>query len=286
MNIMNKLYKCALWLLTAFTLSFACFSSAESIESLIPWDLQTITVKSKSFYTIKDLISSEYSTYCVYVEYITWWPEIFYWFNSTLSQELRIWSFMFSDWPSWIYQCMYVNLRYLFFYNAWNTNLTVRFKVFDLIDFLNSDYPIYSSLQCQTEYNLIPVNDVNANYCNLNFWMIDPKDCPKTEWSWAISWTPRFINDEQYPWTNLLNINIPNDIAHTVIYNEEETIVNVEWYNADENYINWILQNEKLTPTNKDIEEMITWFMVNYFPYLALAIVFLYLARKIFKIFK
>ena len=171
---------------------------------------------------------------------------------------------------------------------AWEITLTsdYTYHYYNIILWIDWLYPNYTSLECQTEYNLIPIDDVNANYCNLNFWMIDPRDCPTTEWTWAISWTPRFINDEQYPWTNLLNINIPEDIAHSVIYNEEETIVNVEWYNADENYINWILQKEKLTPTNEDIEEMITWFMINYFPYLALAIVFLYLARKIFKLFK
>lgn len=287
MNIMNKLYKCTLWLLTAFILSFTCFSNAENVEDIITYiKEENVSVWAYSTKTIYELTnSSDYWTYCLYIDNLS--DSINIWFNSSLQYVDNLWYRIYSDNPSVSpYFCIFSNLRYIFFYNTSSSQIDVNYKFFKLNALINTQLPVLTSLECQTEYNLIPISEVTANYCALNFWMIDPQECPINQWTWAIVRSNLMINDIPYAQNQNINVFIPDFLAWNIAFNDFNTVIEVEWYNADEEYIQNVINQEKLTPTNKDIEEMITWFMTNYFPYLALAIVFLYLARKIYKIFK
>lgn len=143
----------------------------------------------------------------------------------------------------------------------------------------------YTSLECQTEYNLIPIENVTKNYCEINFDLIDPSTCPITEWSWAVNWSSLFINGTQYAWNNSINMFIPNYLWRNITFNDEETNVEIEWYNVDEEYLNNIIDNEKLQPTNKDFENMLVW-IVNFAPYIFICLIIYFLLSRLPKMFR
>ena len=143
----------------------------------------------------------------------------------------------------------------------------------------------YTSLECQTEYNLIPIESVTASYCKLNYDLIEPTECPINTWTGDISRTPRFINNSQYPWTALLRITIPEFIWYSVTYNTEESYIEIEWLNADTNYIENVINNEKLTPTNEDFEKLI-WWLATFIPYLFIALLIIRMVKIFNKIWK
>ena len=283
MIIMNKLYKCALWLFTAFILSFACFSKADDVEDLIVYSNNFSNVQIWTSYTSVAKLNwtHEIKSCCVK-------------FTNYNHERLSIGFSMNPNWVpvrmfeyanNWIYVCLdYYADWYLIAYS--DTPKWFDWDVFVLSDLLTTPIPKLTSIQCQTEYNLIPVEEITANYCKLNFNLIDPMECPLNQWTWTIVRSNLMINDIPYAQNQNINVFIPDFLAWNIAFNDFNTTIEVEWYNADEEYIENVINQEKLTPTNKDIEDMLTWFMTNYFPYLALAIVFLYLARKIFKLFK
>lgn len=144
----------------------------------------------------------------------------------------------------------------------------------------------YTSLECQTNYNLIPIADVTANYCKINHDLIEATECPNIwEWTWDVQRTARYINNQQYPWTSMLHINIADFLQWHTTYNESETIIDVVWVDADEEYINWIINKTQMTPTAEDM-----WTLVNglqaFIPYLFIWLLMAYTIVLINKLFK
>ena len=144
----------------------------------------------------------------------------------------------------------------------------------------------YTSLECQTEYSLIPISSVNANYCHVNFWLIDPMECPISEWSWTIQWSALYINNLQYASTDNINISIPEDIAWSLDYNNDDTDIDIEWYNADTTYIENVIWNTELTPTAEDMTTLVNWLQA-YLPYFFIWLImlfFIWLVKKFFRL--
>ncbi len=143
----------------------------------------------------------------------------------------------------------------------------------------------YTSLECQTEYNLIPIESVTANYCHVNFWLIDAASCPINEWTGAINWSSLYINETQYSTNDTIRLWIPEFIAWNLTYNTWETIIDIEWYNADTEYIENVISQEKITPTNEDIEYFFKW-LANYIPLIFVWFFIILVWRIIKKSFK
>ena len=93
------------------------------------------------------------------------------------------------------------------------------------------------------------------------------------------------INDIPYAQNQNINVFIPDFLAWNIAFNDFNTTIEVEWYNADTEYIEDVIAKENLTPTNEDFGNMLTW-LVNFFPYLAIAFIMYYLVRLIYKLFK
>ena len=144
----------------------------------------------------------------------------------------------------------------------------------------------YTSLECQTEYSLIPIEDVTTNYCKLNFDLIEATECPWIwEWTWEINRTARYINDVQYPWTASLKIDIADFLEYSTTYNSWETLVDVIWVDADEDYIEDVIAKTQMTPTAEDF-----WTMINglqeFIPYIMIWLLmtfFIVLVKKFFR---
>ena len=266
---MNKLLKYAFWLITALAISFNSFTNAETIDNS------------------------------------NWYAEFHYNRNSA-------WTYDYSPNEPWMscimFDNQYPNASLYDWTNTYTTELnnrnlvctnsdTVQLTISNSQNYYNfyfSDenwlrvlFPNFTSLQCQTEYNLIPISEVTANYCRLNFDLISPLECPSWWWSGTgeVNRSAWYINNQQYPWTATLQIRIPEFIKYSVTYNTDETQVDIEWYNADEDYINAVIDNERLTPTNEDFAYLISWLQV-FIPYIFIWILILFAVKVFGKVWK
>lgn len=117
----------------------------------------------------------------------------------------------------------------------------------------------YTSLECQTEYSLIPINDVDSAYCesnNLCSSSDSPIDCPNV---WVSN---LFINDIFHPWAFNVIMNIPSEIDWDYAYTNSWNNINIDivWYNQDEEYINAWIDTNNYKPTSSDFTNIFTKF--------------------------
>lgn len=143
----------------------------------------------------------------------------------------------------------------------------------------------YTSLECQTEYNLIPINSVTKSYCELNFNLIDPSTCPTNEGNWVVNWSSLFINNTQYAWNDTIELFIPDFIWWSIIYNSWTNYIDIEWYNADTSYIENVIDNTKVTPTPEDATLLVNG-LANFIPYVFIAMIISFALILINKLFK
>ena len=143
----------------------------------------------------------------------------------------------------------------------------------------------YTSLECQTEYNLIPINSITKSYCELNFNLIDPSTCPISEGSWVVNWSSLFINNTQYAWNENIEIFIPDFIWWSIIYNSWSNYIDIEWYNADTEYIENVIDNTKVTPTPEDATLLVNG-LAEFIPYVFIAMIISFALILINKLFK
>lgn len=287
---MNKLYKFILgvfiiWIWIVNTTNATNIACDDFDTNSLIWDSWTINVIGQDDCYKEFNINNDNILYLISVNSI----------ENTENWELTIW-----DW--YIYSNDNTNYNYwiltayrsltLDFYSENSKIYTLSWRKLTNTDFyniFNSWYTIcqtceeqYTSLECQTEYNLIPITDVTANYCKLNFDLIAPTECPNIwEWTGAVNRTARYINNQQYPWTASLKLNIADFLERQTTYNQDETIVNIIWYDADEDYIEWIIEKEQITPNNEDIEYFFRW-LANYIPLIFIWF-FIILVAKIIK---
>ena len=132
-----------------------------------------------------------------------------------------------------------------------------------------------TSLQCQSEYDLIPVSDVDENYCLLN------ELCP-VNWDFSrfvINW------EDQLP-SLLYEVSIPDYITYD--YNHYSNQISrfiVNWYNEDTDYIQWIIDTQNYTPNSEDFTNV----FMNIIPYMKIIVFVLFLLfvyKMIKKLFK
>lgn len=265
---MNKLFKHILNIFILWLLLIPSFSSASF-------------VCSNTFFTSNDKNWYDYFTIA--------WSEFAD--SDLFCLDNRIWdnAVWYSISCDWNYTYLKLYESVCFYKSEWINHLCVDYKqswkwAWGYMDSNCLDFP-KNSLQCQIEYNLIPVESVTKNYCEINFDLIDPSTCPITEWSWAVNWSSLFINGTQYAWNNSINMFIPNYLWRNITFNDEETNVEIEWYNVDEEYLNNIIDNEKLQPTNKDFENMLVW-IVNFAPYIFICLIIYFLLSRLPKMFR
>lgn len=139
----------------------------------------------------------------------------------------------------------------------------------------------YTSLECQTEYNLIPVEDVNSNYCEVN------NLCPALTWgAWTwVSWSALYINNIQYLWWPNIYVNIDEWLQW--LYDNSDSnsfVIDVEGYNYDMEYLDDITTIQEFTPSSDDFTKLFTlfgpfsWLLVG----LLFVILVFYFIKKLF----
>ena len=134
-------------------------------------------------------------------------------------------------------------------------------------------YCEYSSMECQLEYNLIPINNVDLNYCVSN------DLCPVSTW---LNESELIINDIVHESAPLININIPEEISWDYTWNENSFDLFISGYNVDTEYISDIILTQK-TPANRvDLNNIIQVLLPLFVPWLII-ILFIYFVFKFIK---
>ena len=151
-------------------------------------------------------------------------------------------------------------------WNCWDTYF-FYFKVWQWIIPNNT----MSSLECQTEYNLIPISSVDQNYCTTNNLCPTCQVCPV--WSWSIS--TLYINDILHVWSPFIYMNIPEEIWRDYAYTQGGTnmFIDVEGYNVDYEAVQDIIDQQNYKPTQEDFQNIIAllgpyWEIIIFFVFL------------------
>ena len=131
-----------------------------------------------------------------------------------------------------------------------------------------------SSIECQTEYNLIPFENVDTNYCVQN------DLCPVPD-----NFSQLFINDLEFQSHPVINIEIPDYITWDYTWTESWFNLYVwSWYDVD--YINSIIDINSYRPTSQDFTYMFVSGLTLIFPYIFIALLIVFMWKLIKRIFK
>lgn len=229
-------------------------------------------------------------------QWLTWRVESFYaWSNYTFSKlYLRnlFWSNIYLDW--------FISCDVTFSWSWDDLEIYVWNQTLDLLTIFNTwyctsnnlcpDCPIcddpYTSLECQNEYNLIPIENVTKEYCEINHNLISPESCPICEWSGSINWSALYINNEQVSSASRINVNIDDWIDYNLNYVEDSATINVTGPEWDQEYIQWIIDTNSYQPSTEDFKNVFVWWLTLILPYLVVVLFVVFIWKFIRKIFK
>lgn len=295
---MNKLYKILIaWL---FTIGIGIsFCSAEKVEDLITfvstWTFeynQTSNSIFKSFNLYN--INWDYWTYCIKFTKLSdnsCWTNTYLsiWFaSSSTATPTNNYILYFNQVGNTI--CLYGNRDYI---NIWNRMVnnnaynslcyTWEYEIYKLNTLLNTDIPQYTSSECQQEYNLIPIEYVNQNYCESN--NLCPI-CNNNSWSinTGVNRSALFLNGQQITSNAIIDINAENYLKTDIEYLNDTVDIDIS-FEENTDYINNVINQEKLTPTKEDFETLLIW-LAEFIPYLFIALLFIVIVKITRKIWK
>lgn len=254
--------KFLLFLVVVFSSLFVSFSSALTLNSVdYPWqfDFHLYSVNWEV-----DLSPSLKWITCVNLDRDSWWT--LYDWEST---------YTFSNWNTY---CTDSNTVIL------NTNWYYAYYWYVFGEtFIKQFYPDYTSLQCQTEYNLIPISSVDTNYC------VENQLCPNESWtgdfSGDLQFSNLYINDILHPWKQNIFVNIPDYIMWDYnVVGDDFNIYVGSGYDVD--YINSVIDINSYRPTSSDFTNVFVGGLTLVFPYIVIVLFIVFIRKLIKRIFK
>ena len=134
-----------------------------------------------------------------------------------------------------------------------------------------------TSIECQTEYSLIPIESVDINYC------VENSLCPACD-----NISQLVINDIEMSGSTVINISIPEELERDYNYDVETNNLEIEiigyWY--DQEKMQQMVNTQYYQPTAEDMNNLI-WKIAEFIPLLAIMLLFVrtwYIIKKwIFK---
>lgn len=213
----------------------------------------------------------------------TYVSDIFMWFSTNSNYEPYN-KIQFSNNFPYQFECIYMNWRYFMWsVTAWYSPITFDLELFVLNDLLSTSIPEKTSLECQTEYNLIPVEDVDINYC------VENQLCPNESWTGDFSGDLQFsniyINDILHPWKQNIFVNIPDYIMWDYnVVGDDFNIYVGSGYDVD--YINSVIDINSYRPTSSDFTNVFVGGLTLIFPYIVIVLFIVFIRKLIKRIFK
>lgn len=164
------------------------------------------------------------------------------------------------------------------FSNGWSIKLG---EVVTCPDCPTCDDP-YTSLECQVEYSLMPVESCNSEFCSLN------NLCPVSSWgdySWDLQFSNLYINDILHPWKQNIFVNIPDYITWDYTTTGDDFNIDVwSWYDMD--YMNSIIKINSYRPDSWDFTNIFVSWLTLIFPYIFIALLIVFIWKLLKRIFK
>lgn len=224
------------------------FCSAETVENLVD-NLQEWTLTIAPWKTaIRQIDSSDYGVYCLQLSsFDNGWRDYqmlnYYHFSS---------NYLNSNPSAWNYLSLY-----------WDQiPLTVCIRV-------NQPYLVLRNPHS---------NDITIDYQLFRLDVLLDTDLPECNWDWSAL----YINDIQHQSAWTINITIPEEFSWDYTWDDEEFNLNVIGYNVDTAYIEWIITNQTTKPNQTDLNNIITWVIPLFVPWLVI-ILFIYFIFKFLK---
>lgn len=124
-----------------------------------------------------------------------------------------------------------------------------------------------TELECMMDYSLVPYDSL----CSWN-----------TVDTWDISWSSLYINEIQHLSSENINITIPSEISRDYTGDENNFELVINWYNVNTEYIEWIIENQNAVPSTEDFNNIITYLLPLFVPWLVL-ILFIYFVFRLIK---
>lgn len=134
--------------------------------------------------------------------------------------------------------------------------------------------PQYTSSECQSEYNLIPISDIDSNYCTEN------DLCTFTG-----SYSNLVINDIWHESKPFIYVNIPEEIDWDYTGNSYSFTLDVGGYNTDSDYIAWIITTQKSVPDSEDFRSIVINLVPLLVPWFVIILFLYFIFRLIKKLF-
>ena len=240
----------------------------QSSYNCSPWN---ILVKNWDVYTRYSMVYDSVYKICASPEInIDWWNNLHFFYATT--QKIT----------NTFYDIQLQFLDINSFYTSiipFNTNINSSVSIPTTCPTIDSEYCINNNLCPQCPH-------IDKNYCMSEYWLIDPNSCPVI-WDCPEDWFSRFvINWIDQDQSLLYNVNIPDYLSYDYIHHSNQiSDLNIEWYNEDQDYINWIIDTQNYKPTSEDF----TSVFMNIIPYMKIIIFILFLIlvwkmlKKVFK---
>ena len=213
-----------------------------------------------------------------------WNPEIL-----CFSNPDKCYNTLYTIWKNWDYSnSMTFTYQQINWWDVLNYICTIDWDWFDVVPSRSCDIKVYypsqyTSLQCQTEYSLIPISSVDSNYCTSNNLCpsSSPSDCPNV-WVSNI-----WINDLFHPWAFNIIMNIPEEIDWDYAYTNSWQNMNIDvvWYNVDYDYINDVVDTQNYKPSSSDLSSIVSQIIPLFVPWLCIILLLYFIFRFIKKIF-
>ena len=260
-------FKFLLILLALFAVCFASFIKAD----LQVIDTYTMTLNQNTNYKY---YNTSWDFVCVVV-------------NSASNYSNQVAEFTVASTPGW-------NMMIKFNWNTSNTPNMDKWMWYcgtELIDIVcdvsscNLTFKTYksveyTSLQCQTNYSLIPVSSVDSNYCTNN------NLCPVCPvWSGGVS--SLYINDILHIGSPFIYMTIPQELSWDYEYTQWWTNMNIdiEWYNVDYEYMDWVVDIQNYKPNSEDLTSLVSSVLPLFVPWLVIILFLYFIFRFIKKVF-
>lgn len=261
------------------------------LSTFIIWCIWLISFCSSTYYWTVSVLSD-------------WTLRVPTWY-STVSYTIEAWHFLYFHWEfgsrmscsiSWTNISLSSTSVWVIAINTWINSTVMELSCNNTFtshkDLQRIDFDISSIYNCPTcqvcqeceecqECNECPIIDIQ--YCQENnlcpsswtWW-----DCPIYTWDW--NWSALLINDEQYNSAWIINVSIPSDYWFDYVNDWDQVDLTVEWYNVDTDYIEWIISNQTTKPNQTDLNNIITWVIPLFVPWLVI-ILFIYFIFKFLK---
>lgn len=139
----------------------------------------------------------------------------------------------------------------------------------------------WSLFECEECEECVECPTIDSEYCVSND-LCPSSDCPV--YTWDSNWSSLYINDIQHEGAWTINITIPDEFNWDYTNENDVFDLDIEWYNVDTEYIDWIIRTQNYQPTTEDLTNIFSNF--GYFGGLLVACLFVilvfYMIKKIF----